>query len=184
MHAPEPNRWKGLVLGVVGGAAGVVAMGYYWQAVTALTGQDPRQATTGAGPHALDDISLVGVQHQGDESSTAAIGRLADQALTGKEPRKETKALLSTGVHWGYGLLVGGLYGLGRGGTARPPDGRGGLIYGTGVWLLGSEVALPLLGLTAGPTTQPVASHAYGLGAHWAYGLATAATTQVLYQLL
>ncbi len=180
----ELNHWKGLALGVVGGVAGVLAMQYYWQAVTALTGQDPRKATTDAGPHALDNLSLVGQQHEADESSTAAVGRLLNAAATGKEePKKETKATLSTLVHWGYSLTVAGLYGAVRGGTGVP-DAGGGLVYGTGLWLFGSELAVPLLGLADGPTTQPLASHAHGLGAHVVYGLATAATTQVLYRLL
>jgi hypothetical protein len=81
-------------------------------------------------------------------------------------------------------LAVGGLYGALRGGSAGAPDVPGGLAYGTGLWLFGSELARPLLGLSAGPTSQPLSAHAHALGAHFAYGLATAATTQVLYQLL
>ncbi len=135
--------------------------------------------------HALDDISLVGEHHKEDESSTMAVGRILDKTLTGKEPRsKETKTTLSNEVHWAYGMTVGGIYGALRGGAAGIPDIPGGLAYGTGLWLFGSEVALPLLGLSPGPTTSSPASHAYGLGAHFAYGLATAATKQMLYRLL
>jgi hypothetical protein len=179
-----PNRWKGLVLGVAGAGAGLAAMSLYWQAATQVHGSDPRQAQNTSGPHTLDEISLVGEHHQPDESSTAATGRVLHEAVTGKEPKKETKTLLSYLVHYGYGLLVGGLYGAVRGGSAGVPDVLGGLGYGTGLWLFGSELAQPLLGLSAGPTTAPLSSHAYGLGAHFAFGLATAATTQVLYRVL
>ena len=181
--ATERNRWKGFVLGVVGGAVGTFAMGYYWQAVVALVGDDPRQAQAAGGPHALDDIALVGKHYARGESSTAALGRLIGQAMLGKQPGKQAQTLLSNGVHWTYGSLLGGLYGAWRGGTGLL-DVPGGLAYGTGIGLLGSELALPLLGLAAGPTTQPLESHAYGLGAHWVYGLATAATTQLLDALL
>ncbi len=180
----DVNHWKGFVLGVAGAAAGLTAMRYCWQGVTAITGKDPRAEETKGGPHTLDDISLVGEHYQGGESSTAAIGRLAYETLANKEPKKETKTTLSYVVHWGYGLLVGGLYGALRGGSAGVPDVAGGLAYGTGLWLFGSEIAIPLLGLSKGPTTQPLESHAYALGAHFAYGLATAASTQLLYRLM
>jgi hypothetical protein len=180
----DPNRWKGFVLGVVGGAVGVLAMGYYWQAVTALTGQDPRKEKNEDGPHALDDIAVAGQHHQEGESSTAAMARILDEAATGKEPKKETKMTLSTLIHWGYGMLVGGLYGAMRGGAADVPDVPGGLGYGTGLWLFGSELAVPMLGLAEGPTTQPLESHAYALGAHFVYGTVAAATTQILYRVL
>jgi hypothetical protein len=45
---------------------------------------------------------------------------------------------------------------------------------------LGDELMMPLLGLADGPTAYPVELHAYGLGAHIVYGLAMAATAQVL----
>jgi hypothetical protein len=180
----DVNHWKGLVLGVVGGAAGLVAMRYYWRTITAMTGKDPRSQTSDSGSRALDDMSVVGRHHKEGESSTAAAGRLAFEAAVGKEPKRETKAALSSGVHWTYGLVVAGLYGALRGGSAGVPDAAGGLAYGTGLWLFGSELAVPLLGLSSGPTTRPFSSHAYGLGAHFAYGLTTAAATQSLYWLL
>ncbi len=176
-----PNRWKGFVLGIGGGIAGLLAMGIYWQAVTALTGQDPRKAENQTGLHNLDDIAVIGTHHQPDESSTAAMGRLLVVAVTGRAPSAATKALLSEQIHWGYGTLLAGLYGALRAGAA--PDAGGGLGYGSGLWLVGSELAVPLLGLAAGPTTQPLASHAHALGAHLTYGLITAGTTQILYRL-
>lgn len=178
----DVNHWKGLVVGVAGAAVGVLAMKYYWQGVIALLGKDPRSEENKSDMHALDDIAVAGEHHQEGESSTEAIGRLAYQAVADKEPNKETKTALSYTVHWSYGLLLGGLYGAVRGGSGWV-DIAGGLAYGTGVWLFGSELAIPMLGLSEGPTTQSLASHAYGLGAHFAYGLATSATTQLLYKL-
>lgn len=180
----EINHWKGFVLGVVGAAAGITAMKYYWQGVTSVTGKDPRSEPNTSDMHALDDIAVAGEHHKPGESSTAAIGRLAYEATADKEPKKETKEMLSNAVHWGYGLFVGGLYGAVRGGSSKLIDVPGGLAYGTGLWLFGSELAVPMLGLSKGPTTESLAGHAYGLGAHFAYGLATAATTQLLYKVL
>ncbi|MGI8587470.1 MAG: hypothetical protein ACR2M0_07245 [Chloroflexia bacterium] len=184
MSNQEPNRWKGFILGLAGGAAGTFAMGYYWQALVAMMGSDPRKAKSTAGPQTLDDISLIGKHYEPGEGSTAAIGRILYQTASGKEPKKETKATLSTLVHWGYGSLIGGIYGAARGGEAGLVDPAGGAAYGTGVWLFGSEMGVPMLGLAPGPTTQPAPSHAYALGAHWVYGIVVAAVTQLLYKLL
>lgn len=69
----DVNHWKGFVLGVAGAAAGLMAMRYYWQGVTAVTGKGPRAEETKDGPHTLDDIWLVGEHYQEGESSTATI---------------------------------------------------------------------------------------------------------------
>ncbi len=180
--AGDVNHWKGFVVGVAGAAIGVLAMQYYWQGVIALRGKDPRSEENKSNIYALDDIAVAGKHYKEGEGSTEAIGRLAYEAVANKEPTKKTRATLSNTVHWSYGLLNGGLYGAMRGGSGLL-DIPGGLAFGAGLWLFGSELAIPLLGLSEGPTTQSLASHAYGLGAHFAYGLATSTTSQILYKL-
>ena len=173
---------KALALGALGGAAGTLAMRLYWSAATALTGRDPRALTTDDTPHALDDISVTGTQHEEGEGSTAAAGRMAYETAAGEEPSSETKEALSYTVPWGYGLAMGGLDGLVRGRTDGA-DAAGGLVFGTAVWLLGDELMVSLLGLAKGPTAFPPAQHAHRLGAHAAYGLTTAAVAQTLHAL-
>jgi hypothetical protein len=174
----EPNRWKGLVLGLLGGAAGLIAMRGYWQAVRAVSGNDPRAETRDGPPHT--SISLIGTNHQEGESSTAAVGRIIYRCIASEDPEsQETRTLLSYLVHWVYGIAQGGLYGAARA-HARGPDLAGGLTFATGLWLFGDEVIVSLLGLAEGPTRFPLRQHAHRWGAHLAYGLATAATTQLL----
>jgi hypothetical protein len=178
-----PNRWQGFVVGIAGGAVGTVVMGGYWKAVTALAGTDPRAQTRAGGPHPLDDISLVGRHHGEEESSTAAMGRIAYRGIAGQDPSSdETKSLLSYLVHYGYGSLQGGVYGaLSDGGGGREVS--EGAAFGTGMWLLGDELAVSLLGLADGPGKYPLGQHAARWGAHVAYGLAAAATTATLRRL-
>jgi hypothetical protein len=93
MSSTERNRWKGLVLGMVGGIAGVLAMRVYWQQVEQLTGRDPRKdydQSEVPDTDVLDSVSLVGKHHRQGESSTAALGRIAYQQVTGKGPDQET----------------------------------------------------------------------------------------------
>ncbi len=56
----------------------------------------------------------------------------------------------------------------------------GGALFGAGLWLLGDELAVPLLGLSDRPTSYPVTSHLQSLAQHLGFGVATAATTGVL----
>jgi hypothetical protein len=185
MSHHEQNRWKGFILGAVGGAVGVIAMRYYWKAASALAGGDPRKQSQGAPEtDVLDSISVIGQHHEEGESSTAAIGRIGYQLITGKEPEsQETRTTLSYLVHWLLSMFMGGVYGAIRG-PASMPDVQGGLALGVGLWLFGDELAFPLLGLTKGPTAYPVAVHVHGFGAHLPYGLATAATAQLLHRLV
>ena len=183
-HHDTPNRWQGLVLGIAGGALGTMAMGGYWKAAQALTGEDPRTLANEGGSRPFDDISLVGTHHSPEESSTAAMGRIAYEQLAGKPPEsEETKSTLSYVVHYGYGSLQGGLYGATRSGAA-PPDVPGGLAFGTGMWLFGDELGASLLGLADGPSKFPPKQHLHRLAAHLVYGLTVAATTRVLHRLL
>jgi hypothetical protein len=177
------------MIGMIGGAAGLLAMQAYWQKVAPQIKENVNLGGTEAYPPAadLDDISVAGQQHQEDESSTAALGRMIYHAVTGKEPEsEETKEQLSNLVHWGYGLLQGGLYGAMRAGNghSRGLDLLGGAVHATGLWLLGDETAVPLLGLQKGPTAVRPVTHINRYGAHLAYGLTTAATTQLLEKIL
>lgn len=176
------NPWKGLVLGALGGAAGLLAMDAYWTAVGRLSGADPRTQQRKNGM--LATISLIGQQHREGESATEALGRIICRRVTGHDPRsEELRTALSTLIHWTVSMGLGGLYGAVRR-RASPPDGVGGLTFGTAVWLFGDELFNPLVGLAKGPTAYPAAVHGHALGAHLVYGMATSAVTQVLRRLL
>jgi hypothetical protein len=161
-------------------------MQYYWKLATLLnSGQDPRKASPpDAEPQPLDSISLIGRNHEEGESSTAAMGRIAYQILTGKEPTtKEARTMLSWLAHYLISMGAGGLYGAWRV-RASVPDAEGGAAVGTTLWLLGDELAMPLVGLTEGPTAYSPLLHLHAFGAHIAYGVATSLATQMLYRIL
>ncbi len=180
----QNNRWKGLLVGVAGSVGGLLAMRAYWQYLAPevnkrlTVAENPQQPSPS---RSETDFSLVGKQYQEGESAPAALGRMVYQRMNGREPRaKETKELLGSLVHWSYGLLQGGMYGSIRKGGGP----FSGLIYSSGLWLLGDEMVVPLLGLQAGPASSSLADHANRLGAHWAYGLGTGLTAKVLDEIL
>jgi hypothetical protein len=184
MNHCDSNRWKGFVLGVAGSVAGLMAMAYYWQIVPALfKGESSQGSKNDAGEAPSQDISLIGKQYREDESSTAALGRIIYSQIVGQEPRsQETETALSYLIHWVYGMLAGGVYGA-VAGRSKGLAIKGGLAYGTALWLYGDEAMVPLLGLQGGPMAVSPAQHAHRLGAHLAYGLGTAAATQLLQRL-
>ena len=179
---PTGQHWKGLVLGAVGGAVGTLAMNAFVRQSTKWTAS-PQEAKQGGSTGEAAAFSVAGKQFEEGENSTETVGRLAYRAVTGDEPRtEETRKALAQQVHWAFGAAMGALYGLMR---ARGPavDPWGGAAFGAGVWLFGSELSLPLLGLTPGPTATTPAKHAEHLAAHLVYGTVLAATTQTLHRL-
>jgi hypothetical protein len=173
------------------GMVGVAAMDAYFRALKGIKakrrsarpdidGKSTRQhapAADEAGP--LDDISLVGQQGRPDEPSTEVVGRKLHESVLHEEPSAPVRRRMGTAVHWGYGMAVGGLYGAlsPRAGDAEVAMGAG---YGAALWLLGDELAVPLLGLSKGPTGVPGRVHAEALGAHLVYGMTTSAAVRAL----
>ena len=177
----EMNFKKNMITGIVGSVAGLMAMRLYWQKVAPFVNEYIQDEPLSS--EQLDDISLVGKQYKQGESSTDALGRIAYEKVTGKEPDESMQEMLSYATHWLFGLLQGGTYGSLR--TKLPgADVLGGLLFGLALWLFGDETAVPALGLQEGPTAVSPAQHVNRLGAHLAYGLGTAATAQLLRRVL
>lgn len=124
-------------------------------------------------------MSPLGPQHEADETATDALARIAYQKLVGHRPSRAVQNKLSWAVHIGYGLTAAALYGAIRHGHARSAL-RDGLAFGAGLWLVGDELAVPLLGLADKPTAYHPTVHLQALVAHLGYGVATAGTTRLL----
>jgi hypothetical protein len=105
----------------------------------------------------------------GDEPTVKAAETVSRQ-LFDHELTPSEKQIAGPTVHYGYGALVGGLYG----GLSElmPSVGMGiGIPYATLLWLLGSETAVPALGLAKSPTQVPIEKHATAMATHFVYGL-------------
>jgi hypothetical protein len=129
-------------------------------------------------------ISPFGRHFEEGESSTAAMGRIIYHWITGKEPQcEETRSLLSNLTDWGFGMLMGGVYGALRG-EEKAFDFKGELLYAFGLWLFADEIGVPLMGLAKGPKGYPISLHLEDLGAHLVYGLVTFTTTKLLERIV
>ncbi|ADV66299.1 hypothetical protein [Deinococcus maricopensis] len=156
---------QNMARGALAGAVGTLCMGQFAVRVVPILTRDEPPATPGAPDR--DVISPFGQQHRPGESSTAAIGRRAYTAVTGRAPDARTAAALSEAVHWGMGVGSGALFGLLTGARTAPALG---VAFGAALWTLVDETLVPLLGLQDGPRGTSVRTHAARLGMHLAYG--------------
>lgn len=106
---------------------------------------------------------------RGGEYPPEVLAKRVAAATIGSVPNQETIEELAMGIHWGYGVLWGGLFGALR---SRVPviGSAAGLTYGTGLWLLGDELMMPVLRLSPPSTDFPWQNHARAFTNHAAYG--------------
>jgi hypothetical protein len=86
------------------------------------------------------------------------------------------KNALSWAVHITYGVGVGAMFAALRP-QPRPLDGA---LYGAALWLLGDELAVPLLRLSDKPSAYHPTQHAQSFAQHLGYGIVLAAATRML----
>lgn len=104
------------------------------------------------------------------ESPTVLVADQLSRLVRGRRVSDAHRQTAGQIVHYGYGTLMGGVYGLITGMMPELARGRG-LAWGTVLWLGGDEVAVPLLKLSPPPQEHPVSVHASALGAHLVYGV-------------
>jgi hypothetical protein len=94
-------------------------------------------------------------------------------------PQQEQMAAM--GVHMGYSAAWGAIHGVGSEILDLPPMLHGLLLGGIVYWTsMGPGGFLTKMGITSSPMLQPLKQAAIPVGAHIAYGLATAAAYEAL----
>ena len=149
----ESDVWKGLAAGLIGGLVASWTMNRF-QALVA------KAAAPSNG-------------NQGEDED--ATQKLAQALATRTLHRSLTKAELQTAgpiVHYTYGTLVGGLYGAAAEQSTRVRA-LAGAGYGTALWAIGDEIAVPAFGLSRPSTEFPPRVHVQALTAHLVYGVTT-----------
>jgi hypothetical protein len=103
----------------------------------------------------------------------ALLAKRVIEGVLQRDVPAERIPLLTNAVHWGYGIAMGGFYGLVEG-SVRPRPALHGPIFGLGVWA-GSYASLVPLGLYEPPWHYRPLSLAKDLSYHLAYGSGVAA---------
>ena len=155
----EANVWKGAVSGLAGGLVASFAMDQFQAVWIALASRGANGAAPGSG----------GPEQ---EPATVKAASAVSEGLFGHDLTKAEKKVGGAAVHYAVGGLTGALYGAVA--EVAPAVAKGaGLPYGTAVWLVVDEGAVPALGLSKPVTEYPLSNHAYALASHFVFGLTT-----------
>ena len=159
--------WKGVAAGAIGGLAASWVMEefqYAWIKIAKARSQpDGNSRSTDSN----------------DEPATVKAAEAVSKKVFGHELAENEKKIGANAVHYATGGASGAIYGA----TAEliPEVKAGaGLPFGTAVWLALDEGAVPLLGLSKGPTQYPLSTHAYALASHFVYGVTTEVVRRTL----
>jgi putative membrane protein len=159
----EGNVLKGLVAGLIGGLIASWTMNRFQDMWVKLadhqdgSDQSSKPEPQESNKEEQDDTTV--------RTASAISEGLFDHKLTESE-----KKIGGTAVHYSLGTGVGGLYGA-VAEVAPEITAGAGLPFGAAFWLVVDEGAVPLLGLSKGPTKYPLSTHAYALTSHFVYGL-------------
>ena len=156
MSKKTPDPIRGLAAGIAAGLVASLAMNLFQKAWA----------------------SALPPPSSGDDPATVKAAQHASRAATGEYFAKEDKAAAGNAVHYLFGALLGGAYGLIA--EYRPEVTKG---YGT-MFSLGSaafdELAVPAAGLSGPPTDFPAATHGYALASHLVFGAVSEATRKLV----
>ena len=161
MYSPEPSLWKGTAAGAIGGIVASWVMEEFQAVWTNVSKSSQSQ-------NAAANIEKSNEQ----EPATVKAAEMVSDKLFGHHLREDEKGWAGNAVHYMTGGTSGAVYGAAAE-LAPNVTAGGGLAFGTAVWLVIDEGAVPLLGLSKGPTEYPVSTHVYALASHFVYGLTT-----------
>lgn len=147
--------WKGAVSGAIAGLVASWTMNQFQAGMKKIQTQQSGEAREGE-----------------DEDATMKAANLASEEILHRELSREEKKKAAPYIHYGFGTLMGTLYGIMAEEFPATTSGFG-TAYATGVFLAGDEGAVSALGLGAKPNEVPLSTHAKALASHLVYGVST-----------
>ena len=176
----EGDVWKGLAAGLVGGLVASWTMNRFqdvWSKLAEEFGQSKEQSSARDGGGESQQAQ-GGDEEQTDDATVKAASAISEGVFDHKLTKSEKK-VAGPAVHYAFGTSVGGLYGA-VAELAPEVTAGAGLPFGAAFWLVADETAVPLLGLSKGPTEYPIGTHAYALASHFVYGLTAEAVRRAV----
>lgn len=167
------SAWKGIVAGVAGGLAGAYTMGLFAKLCTKASEKvnDPQRHK-----------ELQRAAADAHESTAKTADRLLRPVL-GRRLTSSERDTAKPIVHYGFGSVVGGLYGAS---TEYLPVTKSlaGAPFGAAVFVGGHSLALPALNLTKKNREYPLALHATEFGSHLVYGVTMEGVRRLVRRIL
>jgi putative membrane protein len=165
----EGSVWKGLVAGVAGGLVASWVMEEF-QALWSKLEESLEGSEEGGGSEGVEGKSQ-GVGEEQEPATVKAAEAISENVFDHELTKKE-KDVAGPAVHYAMGAGSAALYGVMAEFVPEVTTGAG-VPFGTAVWLLADEAAVPALGLSKGPAEYPLSKHVYALASHFVYGLTT-----------
>jgi hypothetical protein len=179
--ANDSYLWKGVAAGLVGGLVASWVMNRFQDAWSKVAkGSDTRPPNQfqsiwdefGEDIEESDDSqsSKLSPKSEAQDDTTVRAASAVSEGLFDHKLTPREKEISGPAVHYILGTGVGGLYGAAAEIVPKVTAGSG-LPFGAVFWLVVDEGAVPLLGLSKGPTAYPLSTHLYALSSHFVYGL-------------
>ena len=117
------------------------------------------------------------------DPATVKAANVISEKITGRKVPKDYKPMAGEAVHYGMGASSAAIYGVLA--EVAPIVTLGdGVGFGTGVWLLADEIAVPAAGLSKPAREIPLTTHVYALASHLVYGWITETVRRALRRVL
>jgi hypothetical protein len=183
MREDDGNVWKGMVAGLAGGLVASWTMNQFQAAWTKLAGNSEK-------PHGAQSMQpsngSTGNQAQDaneQDDATVETAKVISEKVFGHELQESEKRPAGAAVHYVFGTATGGLYGA-LAEVSPQVTTAAGLPFGAVFWALADETAVPLLGLSKGPTAYPLSTHVYSFASHLVYGMTAELSRRALREVL
>ena len=176
---------KGTVAGLVGGLVASWTMNQFQAAWTKATEgfQKPHGAQS-LQPSDNPNSGPSSDQNKEDQDdATVKAAKAISEGVFGHKLQEREKKPAGAAVHYAFGTATGGLYGAAAEIAPQVTTGLG-LPFGAAFWMVADEGAVPLLGLSKGPTEYPISTHVYALSSHLVYGLTAEVTRRAVRSII
>lgn len=155
--------------GLLAGAIGAFGQSLFFKATAKVAPKPP--------PGAFDPPEA----EQSSEKATVTVARRTVENFMQRGPaEKDDLEHAGELVHYGFGALWGGVFGLARESLGHRPGPGHVVAYSTFVWAVSDNLILPAFRLSAWPASYPPKSHAYAIAAHLVFGAAVFAAYEAL----
>ena len=160
----RPDLFKGLAAGLTAGFVASWTMNEFQAAWSkAAEGFEKPHGAQAMQPSEGERPGEEGQNKEQQDDATVKAAKAISENILGRELEESEKRGAGAAVHYAFGTATGGLYGA-VAEFAPAVTIAGGVPFGAAFWLLADETAVPLLGLSEGPTKYPLSTHAYALG--------------------
>ena len=179
------NLVKGTIAGLVGGLVASWTMNQFQAAWSkAAEGFEKPHGAQSMQPSDAPTAAQSTYQSKEDQDdATVKAAKAISENIFGHELTESEKKPAGAAVHYAFGAATGGLYGAAAEIAPEVTTGLG-LPFGVAFWMVADEGAVPLLGLSKGPTEYPISTHAYAFASHLVYGLTAEVTRRAVRNII